>query len=194
MRHVMSALVGRYRYPANGAAGIVGNLYSESGVLPNRVEGSRPQTPMRARDFGNQMVDFTPDEIMNRDARSRRGPRLPGIGLAQWTSSGRRAGLFQHTYAGRQAGPDILSDLDAQIDYLVTELGRSYRRVDAVVRDPQVSVDRASDEVVYSFEVPGRVIGPDRRRLPRTHPQVQDVFRDRRIQSHRAHRAHMTAP
>ena len=45
---VMHLLVHRYGFPVNGAAGIVGNLVAESGVLPNRIEGSRTATPMRA--------------------------------------------------------------------------------------------------------------------------------------------------
>ena len=38
---VMELLVDRYGYPVNGAAGLVGNLIAESGVLPNRIEGSQ---------------------------------------------------------------------------------------------------------------------------------------------------------
>src|SRR5262245_50677384 len=38
--YVMTMLVETHGYPENGAAGLVGNLMSESGVLPNRIERS----------------------------------------------------------------------------------------------------------------------------------------------------------
>ncbi|MDP9151427.1 MAG: hypothetical protein M3O36_16005 [Myxococcota bacterium] len=36
--YVMRLLVETYHYSVNGAAGITGNLYVESGLLPNRLE------------------------------------------------------------------------------------------------------------------------------------------------------------
>ena len=58
----------------------------------------------------------------------------------------------------RFPAPAILSDLDAQVDYLVTELGRDYRQVDATLRAPGVTVDRASDVVLLRFEMPAVVV------------------------------------
>jgi hypothetical protein len=116
--YLMELLHDLHGYPLNAAAGIVGNLWGESGLLPNRVETSQEATPMRARDWAGRARDFTPDEIMNRSGRTRVGPgaAAPGIGLAQWTSAERRRGLF--------AGGDssILFDMDRQIEYLVGEL------------------------------------------------------------------------
>jgi hypothetical protein len=182
MRYVVDLLVSRHRYPLNGAAGIVGNLYAESGVLPSRVEGSRSATPMRARNFAGTVTDFTPEQIMNRDRSRQEGPRLPGVGLAQWTSSSRRAGLFQHPYQGRALGAAILFEMDAQVDYLVSELAARYSAVDRLLRDPSVSVDAASDEVVYNFEVPGALLTTTqpRRKLPRSDQAVVAVFVARR--------------
>jgi peptidoglycan hydrolase-like protein with peptidoglycan-binding domain len=183
---VMELLVNTYAYPVNGAAGLVGNLIAESGVLPDRIEGSTSRTPMRTRNFAGQLVDFTPAEVMNRNFATRTGPRLPGIGLAQWTTSNRRAGLFAHAFQGRVLGTAILSDLDAQVDYLVAELRGPYRSVDAVLRAPAVSVDEAADDVVYRFEIPGAIIGPDRKKLPRSDGRVRAVFTERRRLAHQA--------
>ena len=49
MLHAMELLVDTYHYPVNGAAGIVGNLMGESGLIPSRVEGSAsiPLTSMK---------------------------------------------------------------------------------------------------------------------------------------------------
>ena len=117
LSYVMSRLINVYHYPVNGAAGIVGNLFAESGVLPSRIEGSAPATPMRSASFTGRSTDFDPDEVMSRSDRADRpvGPRSPGIGLAQWTSEPRRSNLFS-------GGSSILFDMDGQVDYLVSEL------------------------------------------------------------------------
>ncbi|MFI7065682.1 phage tail tip lysozyme [Kribbella sp. NPDC050124] len=172
---VMELLVRRYGYPVNGAAGLVGNLIAESGVQPNRIEGSNSATPMRARDFSGRIRDFTPDQVRTRSYSRRTGPRHPGIGLAQWTSRDRREGLFRHVYRGRQLGSAILTDLDAQVDYLVTELRGSYRGVNAVLRSPGVTLDQASDAVLLRFERPAAVLN-----RPVSDPGVQQVLIRRR--------------
>ena len=165
--------MGTYGYPVNGAAGLVGNLQAESGVLPQRVEGSASDTPMRAPSFAGPAADFSADEIMSRSHSARTGPRLPGIGLAQWTSPGRRTGLFAHTFRGVRLGPRILFDMDAQVDYLVTELRGAGHA------GPAVTVDGASDEVVYSFEIPGALLSGGRK-LPRSDSRAIAVFERRR--------------
>ena len=175
VRRVMELLVHTYRYPVNGAAGVVGNLIAESGVQPDRIEGSHEDTPMRAKDFTGRVRDFTPDEVRDRDKSRGTGPRLPGVGIAQWTSSARRVGLFRHAFRGRVLGSAVLSSLDAQVDYLVAELRGKYRAVDATLRSPGVSVEQASDMVLRRFEVPASVLNK-----PVTDPGVQQVLARRR--------------
>ncbi|GAB2603534.1 phage tail tip lysozyme [Kribbella endophytica] len=190
LRYVVARLVDGYGYPVNGAAGIVGNLTAESEVVPSRLEGSALLTPMRSLDFANKSQDWEPAQVMNRDEAAKQGPLKPGVGLAQWTWAPRRRGLFAHRYGNRPAGTGILFDLDAQIDYLVTELRTSYAAVEAVVMNPAVTVDAASDEVVYSFETPGSVLDAHRDPLPRADPAVQAVFAERRAMSQRAKTAY----
>ncbi|MEL7353008.1 MAG: phage tail tip lysozyme [Cyanobacteria bacterium J06560_5] len=127
MRYVMKLLVERYGFSPNAAAGIVGNLAAESGVLPNRVEGSSASTPMRARNFAGRRVTFSAAQIANRSRSARRGPKLPGVGLAQWTHPVRRQRLFQHRYKGQILGSAILFSMDAQVDFLVRELRTSFK-------------------------------------------------------------------
>ena len=83
--------------------------------------------------------------------------------------------------------------MDAQIDYLVSELRSRYAGVNAVISGGGVSIDAASDEVVYRFEVPGRVLYANGTLRPRTDPQVQAVFVARRANAHRAFRIYDTA-
>lgn len=191
MAHAMGWLIDA-GYPPNGAAGIVGNLDAESGVLPSRVEGSNAATPLRARDFSGATVTFTPEQVMNRDRDAQTGPRRPGVGLAQWTSAGRRAGLFAHAHDGEVLGARILFDMDAQLDYLVQELRARYRNVDAVVSAPEVTVEDAAAEVVYRFEVPGSVLDGGQLR-PRSDPAVQAVFEARTARAHAALAAYAAA-
>jgi hypothetical protein len=159
----------------------VGNLVAESSVQPNRIEGSLAVTPMRAADFTGRVRVFTPDEVRNRDFSRRIGPRLPGIGIAQWTSASRRAGLFRHNFGGRVLGSSILTDLDAQVDYLVAELRRSYRNLNATLMSASVTLPQASDAVLLRFETPAAVVN-----RPVTHPAVQQVLARRRVLAARA--------
>ena len=184
--YAMDRLVA-YGYPVNGAAGILGNLYYESGVLPSRIEGSAPQTPLRARAFDDKISDFTAEAVMNRNEDAGRGPLKAGVGLAQWTWPTRRQRLFEYEYDGRILGAEVLFDMDAQVDFLVTELRSStYSEVEEVVSDPAVSVDDAADAVLYGFERPGSVIGNDGKRLDRNSAAVQRVFEQRRAHARRA--------
>ncbi|MDT0318611.1 phage tail tip lysozyme [Streptomyces millisiae] len=194
MLHVVERLVDHYHYPVNGAAGIVGNLVAESGVIPNRVEGSAEGTPMRSKNFNGAVVNHTPQAIMNRNAAHHVGPARPGIGLAQWTSPPRRAGVFTHKPEGHPAlGADAVFDMDDQIDFLAEELKTSFKGVQGVLKKPGVKVDEACDEVTYNFEVPGAVLQGGHK-LPRSDSRVQQVFHQRRPFAQRAlsafHAAH----
>jgi peptidoglycan hydrolase-like protein with peptidoglycan-binding domain len=165
--YVMNILINKYNFPPNGAAGIVGNLESESTILPNRIEGARSANPMYAPSIGFNAAKkeytlgpfklFTVDEIINRSLEKRYGPRKPGIGLAQWTSPTRRKGLFEHVY-NNQKGHSILFNMDGQIDYLVSEMKRDYKPVFATLMRGDITVAKASDIVLNRFEKPGSIL------------------------------------
>ncbi len=157
-----------------------------------RIEGSNPGTPMRANNFQGQLTDFGAEDIMNRDPNAQIGPTLPGVGLAQWTSPPRRAGLFSYPFNGSALGFRVLFNMDAQIDYLVHELRTSRAGVNAVLQGATVSVNDASDEVLYNYEVPGAILQGGAK-LPRTDPAVQQVFGQRRQSAQRALTAYRAA-
>jgi hypothetical protein len=187
MVYVMQLLVETYGYPVNAAAGVVGNLFAESAVIPSRLEDSAEVTPMRAPNFQGRQTDFTADEVMKRNLKAKRGPRKAGVGLAQWTSAPRRAGLFTHQFGALPPGSGIVFQMDAQVDYLVTELRRpNFAGVEGVLMNPAVTMNAASDEVVYNFENPAAVSPPNQAKRPRTDPNVQAVFATRRNLSQRA--------
>ncbi|MEM7644262.1 MAG: phage tail tip lysozyme, partial [Pseudomonadota bacterium] len=195
-RYIMRRLVERYGLPVNGAAGIVGNLQSESGLLPQRVEGSRSADPRRTRGTAGPTRRWTAAQIQGR-RRGRSGPRLPGVGLAQWTSANRRSGLFDFEWRDIPAGADILYHMDRQIAYLVDEL-RGYRRVWRVVTDPRSTVRQAAAQVLMDFETPGAVLqqvprpggGTRTVRRPMTDPQVVRIVDTRTRNANAALRAH----
>ncbi|MFI5896820.1 phage tail tip lysozyme [Actinoplanes sp. NPDC051513] len=182
-RYAIDRLIRVYGYPLGGAAGIVGNLTKESGVLPSRIEGSAEATPLRAKDYKGKLRDWSPREIMDRTG----GPEKAGIGLAQWTWPSRRAGLFAYAYGAAPAGPRILFDMDAQIDYLVHELrtATDFKDAERMLMMSMITVDDASDEFMYSVENPG-----DMNAKPRDNPAVQAEFAKRRTYAQEALRAY----
>jgi hypothetical protein len=188
LAHVMGRLVTEYGFPAAGAAGLVGNLVAESAVIPPRIEGSAAATPRRAADFAGKLVVHSASDIMNRNAARKIGPKLPGIGLAQWTSQARRAGVFTHPYGGVPLGAAAVFNMDAQIDYLVHELQTQYAHVRSILLNSHTTIDAACDEVVYNFEIPGSIL-VNGHKLPRTDPRVQKVFNQRRPFAHQASHA-----
>ena len=191
---VMNELINKYGLPVNGAAGLVGNLVAESGVQPDRLEGSAEATPLRAPAFDGTRQDWSPEEVESRNFGRKEGPRLPGVGLAQWTTSDRREGLFEHEYNGEVLGVDILFNMDAQVDYLIAEMQSKYAGVYNVLTGQGVTVNSASDEVVYNFERPGKVLNDARTALlPRSHANVQEVFAVRRRYSNQALAAYQAA-
>jgi hypothetical protein len=49
MSNAMNILIAKHGLSINGAAGVVGNLWKESGLIPNRIEGSQSKAPMKTR-------------------------------------------------------------------------------------------------------------------------------------------------
>lgn len=180
--YVMNLLVNRYNLQVNAASGIVGNLISESEIIPNRVQGSNKATPMTAKNFQGVITTFSANEIMNRSEAKGIGPLLGGIGIAQWTEYYRRKRLFRHLFNGGQLGANIIFDMNAQIDYLVYELQTNYRSILNFLKTPGITVNDASDEITYKFESPGTVFKSLKPLIfhPRNHPQVQAEFNRRR--------------
>ena len=137
---------------AAGAAGLMGNLYAESGLIPNRVE---MLCLTRLSQAGQQYNDATYTAAVDtgRITRDRFLHPLPGkqygYGLAQWTSPSRKAGLYD---LAKQLGVSV-GDTWMQLTYLMQELTASYRGVYGALCATQ-SVKTASDAVLTKFECP----------------------------------------
>lgn len=136
-----------------GACGLIGNLEAESdGFYTNRVEYLCLK---RLKENGKTYTDetYTADVDSGKISRAEFMNPLPkkqyGFGLAQWTSPGRKAGLYDLV---KEKGVSI-ADEEAQIEWLLHELKTTYKSVLNVLKTAK-SIRTASDVVLKKFEAP----------------------------------------
>lgn len=136
-----------------GACGLIGNLEAESdGFYTNRVEYLCLQ---RLKENGKTYTDKSYTQAVNKGQISRAEFLNPlpgkqyGYGLAQWTSPGRKAGLYD---LAKERGVSIAKQ-SLQIDFLMQELKNSYQSVLKVLKTTN-SIREASDIVLTKFECP----------------------------------------
>ena len=124
-----------------GAAGLLGNLYAESGLNPRNLQNSYEKK------LGMSDQEYT--AAVDSGAYGSFVTDGAGYGLAQWTYSSRKAALLACAKArGRSVG-----DLDTQAGYLLQELQSLFPAVLRLLR-ATVSVREASDCVLLQFERP----------------------------------------
>lgn len=136
-----------------GVAALMGNLSAESGLNPKNLENLCER---RLKEAGKP---YYTDEAYTAAVDSGIIDRaeflnpLPGkqygYGLAQWTSVGRKAGLYD---LAKAKGVSI-GDLETQLEYLCKELRSSYKSVMSALKNA-TSVKEASDIVLVKFENP----------------------------------------
>ena len=125
-----------------GIAGLMGNLFAESGLRPNNMEdqyqsklGYNDETYTLSVDNGTY-INFVKDAV--------------GYGLAQWTYWTRKQNLLNFA---RQNNKSI-GDLDMQLHFLIKELKESYTNSVYNVLKKATSVLEASNAVLLNFERP----------------------------------------
>lgn len=121
-------------------AGIMGNLYAESGLIPNNLQqiynaslGMSDEEYTRKVDDGSY-TNFVYDQA--------------GYGLAQWTYYTRKRDLLDYAKKQRKS----IGDLQTQLEYLWNEL-QDYGNVLIELRNAQ-SVRAASNVVLNEYEIP----------------------------------------
>lgn len=124
-----------------GVAGLMGNLYAESGLRPNNLQNSYEGK------LGMADAEYT--ERVDSGSYTNFAHDCAGYGLAQWTYHTRKANL--HKFA-KDAGKSI-GDLEMQLGFLMQELSTSYKTVLATLKTA-TSVRAASDAVLLQFERP----------------------------------------
>ena len=127
-------------YSEYGVAGLMGNLYAESGLMPTNLQtvyekrlGMTDSEYTAAVDNGDYS-DFIHD--------------CAGYGLAQWTFWTRKQNLLKYAKNSRKS----IGDLEMQLAFLVNELN-SFAGVLAVLKTAK-SVKEASDKVLTGYECP----------------------------------------
>lgn len=124
-----------------GTAGLMGNLYAESGLRPNNLQNSyEGKLGMTDTEY-TERVDSGSYTNFVRDSA--------GYGLCQWTYWSRKANL--HKFA-KDAGKSI-GDLEMQLAFLMQELSSGYKAVLNILKTA-TSVRVASDAVLLQFERP----------------------------------------
>lgn len=137
---IYNFLIGKGMTPA-GAAGLMGNLYAESGLKPTNIQNSYEKK------LG--FTDETYTAAVDSGAYGNFVNDSAGYGLAQWTYWSRKKALLEFVKArGASVG-----DLETQLEFLLHELNTGYAAVLSVLKTTG-SVRAASDAVLLKFERP----------------------------------------
>ena len=124
-----------------GVAGLMGNLYAESGLVPNNLQNSYNKKLNITDEEYTMLVDggHYPDFVTDK----------AGYGLAQWTYFSRKQNLLNFS---KQKGKSI-GDLDMQLEFLIHELTTGYKSVFQKLQTA-TSVSEAAIAVLTGFEKP----------------------------------------
>ncbi len=124
-----------------GTAGLMGNLYAESGLRANNLQNSYEGK------LGMADAEYT--ELVDNGGYTNFARDSAGYGLCQWTYWSRKEALLAYAKA---AGKSI-GDLEMQLDFLMKELSTGYMVVLTTLKTA-TSVRAASDAVMLQFERP----------------------------------------
>lgn len=124
-----------------GAAGLMGNLYAESGLIPTNLQNTYE------RKLGFTDASYT--VAVDNGSYTNFVYDSAGYGLAQWTYWSRKQNMLEFA---RAAGKSI-GDLETQLDFLFKELSEGYKSVLDTLKTT-TSVKAASDSVLLNFERP----------------------------------------
>ncbi len=124
-----------------GIAGLMGNLFAESGLRPNNLQNTYEKKLGYTDESYTAAVDSGEYTNFAKDAA--------GYGLAQWTYHTRKAALLAFVTACGAS----LGDLEAQLNFLWKELSESYKTTLEVLKTA-ATVKVASDRVLTDYERP----------------------------------------
>lgn len=110
-------------YSKYAAAGVLGNIWAESGFASNNLENSsNNKSGLSDEEFTNLVNEgtITRDEFIKCEKYSTYSKQgwIYGYGLAQWTSAGRKQGLYDFA---KSKGVSI-DDVNMQVEYILAEI------------------------------------------------------------------------
>lgn len=139
-KQIFNALTSAGLSPA-GAAGLMGNLYAESGLRADNLQNTFEKSLGMDDAAYTAAVDNGLYTNFVRDSA--------GYGLAQWTYWSRKEALLKYA---RAAGKSI-GDAEMQVGFLLQELKQSYGSVLSALKTA-TDVRAASDVVLLQYERP----------------------------------------
>ncbi len=124
-----------------GVAGLMGNLYAESGLKSTNLQNSYEKS------LG--MDDLTYTAAVDSSAYGNFITDKAGYGLAQWTYWSRKQALLEFAILKKAS----IGDCQMQCEFLMQELTKSYPSVLAILKSA-TAVKQASDAVLLQYEKP----------------------------------------
>lgn len=151
---VYNYLINNMNMTKAGAAGLMANLYHESGINPYNAEQKVNNYLKISDELYTSQVDDGTIPLDSKDGESflhyKGGNTESGYGLAQWTSVGRKKALYTLAKDNNAS----IADLSVQLTHLNNELSSSYKSVLDVLQTTQ-DYNEATKKVMDKFEVPG---------------------------------------
>lgn len=124
-----------------GIAGLMGNLYAESGLIPTNLQNSyEKKLGMNDSQYTAAVDNGTYNNFVNDKA---------GYGLAQWTYWSRKQNLLNYCKSKNKS----IGDLNTQLDFLYKELTTSFTSLVQNLKT-STSVLDSSNAVLLQFEKP----------------------------------------
>lgn len=128
-----------------GVAALMGNLYAESSLYPDRVQGDIPYSQY-SQDYtasvdNGSITEY--DFVHN-------GPNGGGYGLAQWTYYTRKQALYNMYVNGNYSS---IGSIELACDYLYYELQNDFPSV-LTTLETATNIRTASNAVLHDFENP----------------------------------------
>jgi uncharacterized protein YgiM (DUF1202 family) len=136
---IWNFLIKNYENPY-GVAGLMGNLYAESGLNPKNLQNTYEKKLGMTDEEYTSAVDAGTYANFAKDSA--------GYGLAQWTYSARKLNLLTYVKNKKVS----IGDLEAQLEFLVKELA-GYTAVIKAIKEAK-SVKEASDVILTKYERP----------------------------------------
>lgn len=124
-----------------GTAGLMGNLFAESGLNPQNLQNSYEKK------LGHTDASYT--AAVDNGSYTNFAKDAAGYGLAQWTYHTRKAALLEHAKAAVKS----IGDMEMQLGFLMKELTEGYKATLSVLKTAQ-TVAAASNAVLTQFERP----------------------------------------
>ena len=124
-----------------GAAGLMGNIYAESGLIPTNLQNSfEKKLGYTDADYTSAVDSGSYDNFVRDSA---------GYGLCQWTYWSRKQALLEFCKSKMTS----IGDLEMQLEFMYKELSENYSSVLSELRRA-TTVLQASNAVLLQYERP----------------------------------------